>query len=133
MLGWSESIYNHITLRCRAKSVPDQSVGLRVVGSDRQQLVKTTATATSCAEAHIRFNLAGFTQHSGFTVGCRGPTPSSTPTRRNHGGLLERGRADADQLLFVLFDGAIGYHDFEGITGGPRRRAAGPNVGNNRC
>jgi hypothetical protein len=103
MLGWSESIYNHITLR-----VPGEEAflinpfGLLWSEVTASNLVKIDSQGNKLCASPYPVNLAGFTQHSVFHKRLPWATRSSHAHPRHDGGVLERGRADADQLLFVL-------------------------------
>ena len=83
MLGWCESIYNHITLR-----VPGEEgaflinpYGLLWSEVTASNLVKIDIEGNKLDGRPYPVNKAGFTQHRCSTSTCRGPTRSSTPTR----------------------------------------------------
>jgi ribulose-5-phosphate 4-epimerase/fuculose-1-phosphate aldolase len=118
MLGWSESIYNHITLR-----VPGEEAflinpfGLLWSEVTASNLVKIDSEGNKLCGSPYPVNLAGFTQHSVFHQ--RLPwahaivhthTPDTMAVCSSEEGLTPT------NFYACFFDGAIGYHDFEGIT-----------------
>ena len=118
MLGWSESIYNHITLR-----VPGEEAflinpfGLLWSEVSASNLVKIDSDGNKLCGSPHPVNLAGFTQHSMFHK--RLPwahaivhthTPDTMAVCSSEEGLTPT------NFYACFFEGAIGYHDFEGIT-----------------
>jgi len=118
-LGWCESIYNHITLR-----VPGEDnaflinpYGLLWDEVTASNLVKIDGDGRKVGDSPYPVNLAGFTQHSVFHH--RLPwahaivhthTPDTMAVCSSEAGLTPT------NFYSCFFDGAIGYHDFEGIT-----------------
>ena len=117
-LGWCESIYNHITLR-----VPDEDAflinpfGLLWSEVTASNLVKIDSEGNKLCDSPYPVNLAGFTQHSVFHKNLpyahaivHTHTPDTMAVCSTEGGL------EASNFYSCFFEGAIGYHDFEGIT-----------------
>lgn len=135
LLGWSESIYNHITLR-----VPGEEAflinpfGLLWSEVTASNLVKIDSDGNKLCGSPHPVNLAGFTQHAVFHK--RLPwahaivhthTPDTMAVCSSERGLTPT------NFYSCFFEGQIGYHDFEGIT---VRAEEGErlvqNIGNNR-
>ena len=118
-LGWCESIYNHITLR-----VPGEDnaflinpYGLLWEEVTASNLVKIDGDGNKVGDNPYPVNLAGFTQHSVFHKNLpyahaivHTHTPDTMAVCSTEGGL------EASNFYSCFFEGAIGYHDFEGIT-----------------
>ena len=118
-LGWCESIYNHITLR-----VPGTEnhflinpYGLLWEEVTASNLVKIDENGEKVGDNPHPVNLAGFTQHSVFHKNLphahaivHTHTPDAMAVCATEGGL------EASNFYSCFFEGAIGYHDFEGIT-----------------
>lgn len=118
-LGWCESIYNHITLR-----VPGTEnhflinpYGLLWEEVTASSLVKIDENGQKVGDNPYPVNLAGFTQHSVFHRNLphahaivHTHTPDTMAVCSTEGGL------QASNFYSCFFEGAIGYHDFEGIT-----------------
>jgi ribulose-5-phosphate 4-epimerase/fuculose-1-phosphate aldolase len=118
-LGWCESIYNHITLR-----VPGEDnaflinpYGLLWDEVTASNLVKIDGDGRKVGDSPYPVNLAGFTQHSVFHKHLphahaivHTHTPDTMAVCSSEGGL------EASNFYSCFFEGAIGYHDFEGIT-----------------
>lgn len=119
MLGWSESIYNHITLR-----VPGEDdaflinpFGLLYSEICASNLVKIDIEGNTLDGSPYPVNKAGFTQHSLFhkhlpdahciihTHTTAGMAVSST-----------REGLTPTNFYATAFTGHIAYHDFEGVT-----------------
>ena len=118
MLGWCESIYNHITVR-----VPGEEAflinpfGLLWSEVTASNLVKIDSDGNKLDDSPFPVNLAGFTQHAVFHR--RLPwahaivhthTPDTMAVCSSEQGL------QATNFYSCFFEGEIGYHDFEGIT-----------------
>jgi ribulose-5-phosphate 4-epimerase/fuculose-1-phosphate aldolase len=135
LLGWSESIYNHISLK-----VPGEDgaflinpYGLMYDEVTASNLVKIDIDGNVLAGDHP-VNQAGFTQHAYFHrhldrahAICHTHTTAAMAVSAHSGGLLPI------SFYACNFQGRIGYHDFEGVT---VRAEEGErllqNVGNNR-
>lgn len=118
MLGWSESIYNHITLR-----VPDEDAflinpyGLLWSEVTASNLVKIDSEGNKLDGSPFPVNKAGFTQHAYFHQHLdwahaivHTHTPDTMAVCSSEQGL------EATNFYSCFFAGRIGYHDFEGIT-----------------
>ena len=117
-LGWSESIYNHITLR-----VPGEEAflinpfGLLWSEVTASNLVKIDPEGNKLCGSPYPVNLAGFTQHSVFHKNLpwahaivHTHTPDTMAVCSSEEGLTPT------NFYSCFFMGMIGYHDFEGIT-----------------
>jgi len=119
MLGWSEMIYNHITLK-----VPGEEgaflinpFGLHFSEVRASNLVKIDIDGNKLDDNPYPVNLAGFTQHSVFhrhlpDVHCIAHTHTTAGMAVSsvEGGLR------ATNFYACNFAGQIAYHDFEGVT-----------------
>ncbi|MBD3730244.1 MAG: class II aldolase/adducin family protein [Sphingomonadales bacterium] len=119
MLGWSESIYNHISLR-----VPDEEnaflinpFGLLWSEVTASNLVKIDIDGNTLDGSPYPVNKAGFTQHSYFHrhldwahAIVHTHTPDTMAVCSSEEGLTPT------NFYSCFFEGQIGYHDFEGIT-----------------
>ena len=118
-LGWSESIYNHISLR-----VPGEDdaflinpFGLLYSEVCASNLVKVDIDGNTLGNSRYPVNKAGFTQHAcfhrhlpGAHAICHTHTTASMAVCSVEGGLRPI------NFYACAFIGQIGYHDFEGIT-----------------
>lgn len=119
MLGWSESIYNHISAR-----VPGEEgaflinpYGLLYSEICASNLVKIDIDGNTLDGSMAPVNKAGFTQHSFFHANlpwahaiCHTHTMATMAVCSLEGGL------QALNFYACNFAGRLGYHDFEGIT-----------------
>jgi ribulose-5-phosphate 4-epimerase/fuculose-1-phosphate aldolase len=118
MLGWCESIYNHITLR-----VPGEEAflinpfGLLWSEVTASNLIKIDSEGNKLSDSPHPVNLAGFTQHGVFHKSLPGAhaivhthTPDTMAVCSSEEGL------QPTNFYACFFEGAVGYHDFEGIT-----------------
>jgi len=119
MLGWSESIYNHISAR-----VPGEDgvflinpFGLLYSEVCASNLVKIDIAGNTLDGSPYPVNKAGFTQHSHFHAKvewahaiCHTHTTAMMAVCSTQGGLLPI------NFYACNFIGQIGYHDFEGVT-----------------
>lgn len=119
MLGWSEMIYNHITLK-----IPDEDgaflinpFGLHFSEVTASSLVKIDIDGTKLADNPYPVNLAGFTQHALFhrhlpDAHCimHTHTTAGMAVSSVEGGLRPT------NFYACNFAGQIAYHDFEGVT-----------------
>ena len=118
-LGWSESIYNHISLR-----VPGEKgaflinpFGLLYDEVTASNLVKIDIDGNTLDGSPHPVNKAGFTQHAYFHrhlpkahAICHTHTTAAMAVCSSEGGLLPT------SFYACGFAGQIGYHDFEGVT-----------------
>ncbi|MCW3837884.1 class II aldolase/adducin family protein [Sphingomonas canadensis] len=119
MLGWSELIYNHITLR-----VPGEEnaflinpYGLHFSEVTASNLVKIDIEGNKLCDSPYPVNLAGFTQHSVFhrdlpDAHCIAHTHTTAGMAVS---AIEGGLQPLNFYSCFLM-GHIAYHDFEGIT-----------------
>jgi len=119
MLGWSEMIYNHITLK-----VPGEDgaflinpYGLHFSEVTASSLVKIDIDGNKLDGSPYPVNLAGFTQHAVFhrhlpDAHCimHTHTTAGMAVSSVEGGLLP------SNFYACNFIGQIAYHDFEGVT-----------------
>ena len=119
MLGWSEMIYNHITLK-----VPGEDgaflinpFGLHFSEVTASNLVKIDIDGNKLDDSPYPVNLAGFTQHSVFhrhlpDAHCimHTHTTAGMAVSSVEGGLTPT------NFYACNFIGQIAYHDFEGVT-----------------
>lgn len=136
LLGWTESIYNHITFR-----VPGEDgaflinpFGLHFSEVTASNLVKIDLDGNKLAPSDWGVNLAGFVQHSAF----HGNLPDAHCVMHTHttaGMAVSSSQAGLTLTNFYAAQlaGKVAYHDFEGITvrtdEGPRLIA---NLGSHR-
>lgn len=119
MLGWDESIYNHITVK-----VPDEEdaflinpYGLHFSEVKASNLVKIDIDGNKLDDYPYPVNLAGFTQHSVF----HRHLPDAHCIAHTHttAGMavasLEGGLQPVN-FYAANWVGQIAYHDFEGVT-----------------
>jgi len=118
-LGWSESVYNHISVR-----VPGEDnaflinpYGLLYSEVCASNLVKIDIDGNILDESLYPVNKAGFTQHSHFHrhldwahAICHTHTTETMAVCALEGGL------QPSNLYACAFTGQLAYHDFEGIT-----------------
>ena len=119
LLGWSESIYNHISLR-----VPDEAgaflinpFGLLYDEVCASNLIKIDIDGNTLDASPWPVNKAGFTQHAYFHrhlteahAICHTHTTAQMAVCSLEDGLLPT------NFYACSFAGRIGYHDFEGVT-----------------
>ncbi len=118
-LGWSESIYNHISVK-----VPDEDdtflinpFGLLYDEVTASNLVKIDVEGNTIGSSKYMVNKAGFTQHAYFHEHlshahaiCHVHTTATMAVCSSEQGLLPT------NFYACNFAGQIGYHDFEGVT-----------------
>src|SRR5690606_16483406 len=119
MQGWSESIYNHISVR-----VPGEDdaflinpYGLLWSEVTASNLVKIDSDGNKLCSSPYPVNKAGFTQHGLFHrhldwahAIVHTHTPDTMAVCSSAEGLTPT------NFYACFFEGAVGYHDFEGIT-----------------
>lgn len=120
LLGWSESIYNHISL-----AVPGEEgaflinpFGLLYEEVTASNLVKIDVDGNNIGGSPYMVNKAGFTQHAYFhrklgeraNAICHVHTTATMAVCSHRHGLLPT------NFYACNFQGQIGYHDFEGVT-----------------
>jgi len=119
LLGWSESVYNHISVK-----VPDEEgaflinpYGLLYSEVTASNLVKIDIDGNTLGDATYPVNKAGFTQHSLFhrqlhwaNAICHVHTTASMAVCSLEQGLMPI------NFYACNFIGRLAYHDFEGVT-----------------
>jgi ribulose-5-phosphate 4-epimerase/fuculose-1-phosphate aldolase len=119
MLGWDESIYNHITVK-----VPDEEdaflinpFGLHFSEVKASNLVKIDIDGNKLDDNPYPVNLAGFVQHSVFHKNL--PDAHCIAHTHTTAGMavssLEGGLQPVN-FYAANWTGQIAYHDFEGVT-----------------
>ena len=118
-LGWSESIYNHISLRVPAedRAFLINPYGLLYSEVCASNLVKIDIDGNTLDGSKYPVNRAGFVQHSHFHrhldwahAVCHSHTTAAMAVCSLEGGL------QATNFYAASFAGKVGYHDFEGVT-----------------
>jgi len=119
-LGWSESIYNHISVK-----VPGEEdtflinpFGLLYDEVTASNLVKIDVEGNNVGPSQYMVNKAGFTQHAYFhkTLGeraaaiCHVHTTATMAVCSHEEGLMPT------NFYACSFQNQMGYHDFEGVT-----------------
>ena len=119
-LGWSESIYNHISVK-----VPGEDntflinpFGLLYDEVTASNLVKIDVEGNNVGPSQYMVNKAGFTQHAYFhqhlgeraAAICHVHTTATMAVASHKDGLVPC------NFYACNFQGQIGYHDFEGVT-----------------
>lgn len=119
MLGWSEMIYNHITVKVEGEdnAFLINPYGLHFSEVTASSLVKIDIDGNKLADSPYPVNLAGFTQHSVFhrhlaDAHC---IMHSHTTAGMAVSSVEEGLRPTN-FYAAAFSGQIAYHDFEGIT-----------------
>jgi len=119
MLGWSEMIYNHITLK-----VPGEDnaflinpFGLHFSEVTASNLVKIDVDGNKLDGSPYPVNLAGFTQHSVFHRNLEDAhCIMHTHTTAGMAVSALEGGLQPINFYACTFAGQIAYHDFEGVT-----------------
>jgi len=118
-LGWSESIYNHISLRVPGEDAAFliNPFGLLYDEVSASNLVKIDIDGNVLDGSAFPVNKAGFTQHAYFHrhlpkahAICHTHTTETMAVCALEGGL------QPTNFYACAFIGQIGYHDFEGVT-----------------
>ncbi len=118
-LGWSESIYNHISVRAPGgeNAFLINPFGLLYAEVTASNLVKIDIDGNTLDGSAYPVNKAGFTQHSYFHKHldwahaiCHTHTTATMAVAASANGL------EPSNFYACNFIGQIGYHDFEGVT-----------------
>ncbi|MES2098747.1 MAG: class II aldolase/adducin family protein [Pseudomonadota bacterium] len=119
MLGWTELIYNHISLRVPGPEVHFliNPFGLHYSEVTASNLLKVDLQGCIIGASRWPFNPAGFTPHSTIHAGVPGAhCVMHTHTTAGMGvACLEAGLSPSNFYAAQLH-GKLAYHDFEGIT-----------------
>ena len=120
LLGWSESIYNHISLK-----IPDEEntflinpFGLMYDEVTASNLVKIDVEGNNVGGSPYMVNKAGFTQHAYFHehAGARANAICHVHTTETMAVCSHKDGLVPSNFYACNFVGQIGYHDFEGVT-----------------
>ncbi len=119
MLGWTELIYNHITLRVPGSDAHFliNPFGLHYTEVTASNLVKIDLEGRVVGESAYRVNPAGFVVHAAI----HRALPNAHCIMHTHttaGLAVACSRAGLENSNFysAQLDGMVAYHDFEGIT-----------------
>jgi ribulose-5-phosphate 4-epimerase/fuculose-1-phosphate aldolase len=123
MLGWTEMIYNHITVRLGASVTGDSKeflinpFGLHYSEVCASNLVRIDLQGRKVGNSPYPVNPAGFTVHAAIHEGVAGAhcvmhthTTSGVAVACSQAGL------DMDNFYSAQMHGQVAYHPFEGIT-----------------
>ena len=121
-LGWSEMIYNHITVKIPSEenAFLINPYGLHYSEVKASNLVKVDINGKVLDDTPYRANPAGMTIHSAIHA-ARPDAHCISHTHTTEGmaiACLEEGLR-YDNFYSVLLYGQVAYHDFEGITVNP--------------
>jgi ribulose-5-phosphate 4-epimerase/fuculose-1-phosphate aldolase len=119
MLGWTELIYNHITLRIPGpqRHFLINPFGLHYSEVTASNLVKIDLQGRIVGESQWPVNPAGFTIHSALHQGIE-EAHCVMHTHTTAGCAVANSQAGLDMSNFysAMLHGRVAYHDFEGIT-----------------
>jgi ribulose-5-phosphate 4-epimerase/fuculose-1-phosphate aldolase len=119
MMGWTELIYNHITLRLPG---PDKHFlinpfGLHYTEVRASNLVKIDLDGKVIGESNWPVNPAGFTVHAAIHDGIPGAhCVMHTHTTAGMAVACSTGGLSLSNFYSAQMHGKVAYHDFEGIT-----------------
>lgn len=119
-LGWSESIYNHISLKVpgEANTFLINPFGLLYDEVTASNLVKIDVDGNNVGGSPYMVNKAGFTQHAYFhkTLGARANAICHVHTTATMAVCSHKDGLLPTNFYACNFQNQIGYHDFEGVT-----------------
>jgi ribulose-5-phosphate 4-epimerase/fuculose-1-phosphate aldolase len=119
MLGWTELIYNHITLRVPGPELHFliNPFGLHYSEVTASNLVKVDAEGRIIGESRWPVNPAGFTLHSAIHQGVQG-AHCVMHTHTTAGCAVAGSRAGLaiENFYAAQLSDRLAYHDFEGVT-----------------
>jgi ribulose-5-phosphate 4-epimerase/fuculose-1-phosphate aldolase len=117
--GWSEEIFNHITLRAPGPEAAYliNPFGLHYGEVTARNLVKVDLQGRTLHETPHGINKAGFVIHSAIHA-ARSDAHCIVHTHDNAGAAVscKAGGLSMDNFYAAFLDGSIAYHDFEGVT-----------------
>jgi len=123
MLGWTEMIYNHITVRLpETVSGPDKQFlinpfGLHYTEVTASNLVKVNLAGEVIGDATHPINPAGYVLHSTIHAGIEGAhAVMHTHTTAGVAVASLRGGLSQSNFYSAQLHDLVAYHDFEGIT-----------------
>ncbi|MCW5625439.1 MAG: class II aldolase/adducin family protein [Burkholderiales bacterium] len=119
MLGWTELIYNHITVRIPGpeRHFLINPFGLHYTEVTASNLVRIDLEGRIVGESHWPVNPAGFTLHSAIHSGI--PDAHCVMHTHTTAGCAVAGSRSGlsmDNFYSASLHGRVAYHDFEGIT-----------------
>ena len=118
-LGWTELIYNHITLRLPGpeRHFLINPFGLRYAEVKASNLVKIDLEGKVVGESHWPVNPAGFTIHGAIHAGIpNAHCVIHTHTTAGMAVACSQGGLSMSNFYSAQLHGKVAYHDFEGIT-----------------
>lgn len=119
MLGWTELIYNHITVRVPGpeRHFLINPFGLHYSEVTAANLVKIDLEGHIVGEARHRVNPAGFTLHAAIHAGIEGAhCVMHTHTTAGCAVACSASGLSMDNFYSAQLHDRVAYHDFEGIT-----------------
>jgi len=119
MLGWTELIYNHITLRVPGpeRHFLINPFGLHYSEITASNLVKIDLAGKPVAPTRWPVNPAGFTIHGAIHAGIDGAhCVMHTHTTAGMAVACSRAGLSMSNFYSAQLHGKVAYHDFEGIT-----------------
>ncbi len=118
-LGWTELIYNHITLRLPGleRHFLINPFGLRYAEVKASNLVKVDLAGKVVGESPWPVNPAGFTIHGAIHAGIpNAHCVMHTHTTAGMAVACSQGGLSMSNFYSAQLHGKVAYHDFEGIT-----------------
>jgi ribulose-5-phosphate 4-epimerase/fuculose-1-phosphate aldolase len=118
-LGWTELIYNHITLRLPGpeRHFLINPFGLRYAEVKASNLVKIDLAGNVVGESQWPVNPAGFTIHGAIHAGIpNAHCVMHTHTTAGMAVACSQGGLSMSNFYSAQLHGKVAYHDFEGIT-----------------
>jgi ribulose-5-phosphate 4-epimerase/fuculose-1-phosphate aldolase len=118
-LGWTELIYNHITLRLPGpeRHFLINPFGLRYAEVKASNLVKIDLAGEVVGESRGPVNPAGFTIHGAIHAGIpNAHCVMHTHTTAGMAVACSQGGLSMSNFYSAQLHGKVAYHDFEGIT-----------------
>ena len=119
MLGWTELIYNHISLRVPGPEVHFliNPFGLHYSEVTASNLLKIDLSGRVIGESRWTFNPAGFTPHATIHAGiAQAHCVMHTHTTAGMGVACLEDGLEPGNFYAAQLHGKLAYHDFEGIT-----------------
>jgi len=119
MMGWTELIYNHISLRVPGPEVHFliNPFGLHYSEVTASNLLKVDLQGHIIGESRWPFNPAGFTPHATIHASVPGAhCVMHTHTTAGMGVACLEDGLSASNFYAAQLHGKLAYHDFEGIT-----------------
>ncbi|VVE30231.1 class II aldolase/adducin family protein [Pandoraea anhela] len=122
-LGWTELIYNHITLRLSDENPPAFLInpfGLHYSEVTPRNLVKVDGEGNILGDSEFPINPAGFTVHAALHNGLPGAhCVMHTHTTAGVAVACSAAGLRSDNFYSAQLQARVAYHDFEGVTVNP--------------